>query len=88
MRMQSSWKYPGLWRHVDNTTVAMEVTNCTWVPEKDSWSMRVSWYNIGHCHLPWPLGISQRIWIRREHAGNWQRMGEQDFGPAPIHRSL
>lgn len=55
-----------LYRFNVNRDVAFEVHKAFYVKEKKLWKLRVGWWNIGNCHAPWPMGISQRLDITVE----------------------
>ncbi len=81
------WEEDCLYRHSNNRDVAFEVV---YVDKKsndsDSWFVYVSWWNIGNCHDPWPMGISQTVRIKKEDAGNWNKMAISERGPKPNER--
>lgn len=52
------------------------------VPEKQLWKLRVKWWNIGHCHDPWCMNLSQNIEISRERQADWLHLGF-NRGPKP-----
>ena len=53
---------PGhLYRFNVNRDVAFEVHKAFYVKEKKLWKLTIGWYNIGHCHAPWPMGIQQKL---------------------------
>jgi hypothetical protein len=74
-----------LYRHINNTTVALEVEKAFFIKERAEWSLRVVWWNIGACHDPWPLGISQRIRIPAAAVRDWVPMPFSGRGPKPQH---
>ena len=55
-----------LFKHVNNTDVAFEIIKSFFVPEKSLYKLKVRWYNIGICHAPFDMGITQRIEIRQQ----------------------
>lgn len=74
-----------LYRHANNSTIAFEIDKRFYIPEKKAWSLKVCWWNIGACHKPWPLGISQRITILDSTKADWIRMEFGDRAPAIKH---
>jgi hypothetical protein len=50
-----------LFKHPSNRDVAFEIERRFYVKEKGIWKLRVTWWNVGTCHAPWPMGLSQRI---------------------------
>jgi len=55
---------PRLYKHVNNTDVALEVIKSFYVKEKSLWKLKVRWYNI--VHRPTSLGIVEKIQIPRD----------------------
>ena len=53
-------------KHKNNTDVAMEIIKSFYVKEKDVYKLHVMWWNIGKCHKPWCMGITQKITIPRQ----------------------
>jgi len=54
---------PRLYKHVNNTDVAIEVIKSFYVKEKSIWKLKVRWYNI--VHRPTSMGIVETIKIPR-----------------------
>lgn len=52
-----------LYKHLKNNDVAVEVIKSFYVKEKKALKMKVMWWNIGRCHEPWSMNITQRIEI-------------------------
>lgn len=50
-----------LYRHPNNRDVAFEIERKFYVKEKGVWKLKVTWWNVGTIHAPWPLGVSQRL---------------------------
>lgn len=75
------WKPDVLYRHKNNYDVAFEVLNADL--KDDTWKLKVSWWNIGSCHAPWPIGVKDSIKISTESAssGEWNEMGTDERGP-------
>jgi len=55
----------GLYKHNNNTDVAVDVLKQFYIKEKDAYSMKVMWWNIGP-HEPYCMHITQRLRIPRE----------------------
>lgn len=68
---------PGrLYRHVKNTTVAIEIIEM--FKENDSWNMKVVWWNIGACHEPYNMDVVQDIVVPMAKMQEWIPMGYTD----------
>lgn len=67
-------------KHVNNTTVAIEVLRSFYVKEKRVWKLKVRWWNIGRCHPPYPLNIEQRIIVTADELNNWKPHSYQHEG--------
>ena len=68
-----SW-YPILYKHKNNTDVAVEIVKKFYIREKDMWSFKFAWWNIGESHAPWPMIIFQRFKIPAETwRKDWER---------------
>jgi hypothetical protein len=52
-----------LYRHKENSTVAFEVLKSFYVKEKKLYKVKVKWWNIGRCHEPWCMEITQKLEI-------------------------
>jgi len=60
-----------LMRHINNRDVAIEVLSIFYIKEKDTYDIKVMWYNIGP-HPTFSLGITQRIRVMRDDwRDNW-----------------
>ncbi len=77
-----------LYRHQANSTVAFEVIKKFFVMEKQVWKLKVAWWNIGSCHDPWPLMITQKIEIPAKKVSEWLPMAWDERGPAPRMQTL
>jgi len=77
-----------LYRHKNNSTVALRVLTSFYIKEKHAWSLKVEWHNIGSRHMPWSLGITQRIRIDAADLPNWLPMTHTSYGPQVDHVSL
>lgn len=62
-----------IWRHYLTTDVGFVVEKAFWVPEKKVWKLKVSWVNLGICHDPMPMNITQRIDIPEDKVREWVR---------------
>lgn len=51
----------GFYRFKSNRDVAFEVVKAFYVKEKRLWNVKVNWWNIGSCHDPYPMLVTQRI---------------------------
>lgn len=66
-------------KHPNNTDVAMEVLKKFYIPEKDTWKIKVMWWNIGNAHPPWCMGITQKLVMTAsklkefKYYGNWDK---------------
>jgi len=67
-----------LWRHTNNRDVAFEVLKSYLVREKNLWKLKVTWWNIGVCHKPWPMRVGQTLELTVAAANNWHPMGFHD----------
>lgn len=65
------WKPDTLYKHQNNTDVAIEVIHREQMDNGD-WHLVVMWYNIGKCHKPWFLGETQKIVIPNERLPEWE----------------
>lgn len=83
------WEEDYLYRHKNNRDVAFEVVYGKIVPdEQGRYELYVSWWNIGSCHAPWPMGISQTIRIKRDDVHNWNKMAIYERGPKPYEQTF
>lgn len=81
------WEEECLYRHNNNRDVAFEVVHGKTTPDENGYyKLYVSWWNIGHCHKPWPMGISQHIHIKQEDVRGWNKMAIDERGPKPDER--
>jgi hypothetical protein len=73
---------PCLYRHKLNRDVAMGIR--TWINRDDgSMDLCVSWWNIGACHEPYPIGLAPQ-WIKLKSLADWVRMDfDERLDPAP-----
>lgn len=66
---------PGnLYRHKSMRDVCFEVHKCFYVKEKKLYKLKIGWWNTGHCHDSWPMGIAQNIEIKEENLVNYQKV--------------
>ena len=54
--------YLNLYKHKNNTDVAVEVVRMIKIPGKNYARIKVRWWNIGKCHAPWNLGLETQ-WL-------------------------
>lgn len=65
------WQPDKLYKHVNNTTVAIEVVKKEQLNNGD-WKLLVLWYNIGKCHKPWYIGEMQTITVPNTRLPEWK----------------
>lgn len=81
------WEEDCLYRHSNNRDVAFEVIQEKVIlDDNDCHELYVSWWNIGSCHRPWPMGVSQTIRIKSDDIHNWNKMAIDERGPKPDER--
>lgn len=81
------WEEECLYRHDNNKDVAFEVIYGKTTPSGDGYyELYVSWWNIGHCHKPWPMRLNQKIRIKQEDVCNWKKMAIDERGPKSDER--
>lgn len=62
-----------LYKHRNNTDVALEVLKSFYVKEKNLWKLKIRWWNIGKCHAPWCMQLTEQLEIPREDwRDNWE----------------
>ena len=61
-----------LLKHINNTTVAMEILKQFYVPEKELYKLKVRWYTISSKRPPICMNIVQRIEIKKIDMPNWK----------------
>jgi len=66
------WGYD-IWRHYLSTDVGFIANKAFYIKEKDIWNLHVSWINLGICHEPQHMGITQKIRIPGEKVREWVR---------------
>lgn len=54
--------YPTLYKHRNNTDVAVEVVKMIKIPGKRYARIKVRWWNIGNCHAPYSMGLDPQ-WL-------------------------
>lgn len=59
-----------LYKHVNNTDVAIQIIREFRVKETGIIKMKIMWWNIGDCHKPYPMLINQKIQV---HFTDWVR---------------
>lgn len=83
------WEEDCLYRHTNNTDVAFEIIHQREATDQSGrHELSVSWWNIGNCHKPWPMGISQTIYIKQDDVGNWNKMEINELGPKSNAKAL
>jgi hypothetical protein len=81
--------YPGkLYRHKKCYDVAFEVIKSYYIHEKDTFSLRVRWYNIGASHDPWYMGIEERIRLHKSEIYSYVTMRMNERGPKSAHHEF
>ncbi len=78
-----------LHRHRLNRDVAFQLLSRYYVAEKDMWSLKVAWWNIGACHDPYPMGITQRLTLANSAFGvDWLPFATNERLPVAPHRHV
>jgi hypothetical protein len=54
-----------LYKHKNNIDVAVQVVKSFYVKEKGLYKMKVNWWNIGVCHAPYDMRITERVQIQK-----------------------
>jgi len=52
-----------LWKHKNNTDVAIEIRKYFFIRSKALYELKVCWWNIGKYHNPYSMNIEQDIEI-------------------------
>lgn len=65
-----------LWRHPEMSTVAMEILSHEETIDKVY--LEVSWWNIGRCHKPYPIGVFQDLTLSHAKLAEFVRFGTQE----------
>lgn len=73
---RNKWKYSTLYKHDNNTDVAFEIIHMTHFENMQIWELEVEWWNIGNCHKPWDMGVSQKITIPDSKRKEWKVYGK------------
>lgn len=60
-----------LYQHLNNTDVAAEVLKCFYIKEREAYSVRIRWWNVGKAHAPWCMNLEERFIISKEAAKSW-----------------
>jgi len=55
---------PNVYKHRDNTDVAMKVVKSYWIPEKNTWKVKALWLNI--------INPKNVFLILKEKVKNWE----------------
>lgn len=69
--MFTDWNIAALWKHRNNTDVAIQVLQKEQLDSGD-WKLRVMWYNVGRSHDPYCMGITQDIVISNRQLPDWE----------------
>lgn len=64
------WETSKLYRHRNTTDVAIQVLDRK-QEENGDWKLRVMWYNIGWCHAPWCMGLTQDVTVHNDRIPEW-----------------
>lgn len=80
--MWSPWK---LYRHRQNQDIAFRVVTRFYIRQKDMWSLKVEWWNIGACHAPHPMTITQRLTLHSDARKDWVEMELHEKAPPLKH---
>lgn len=59
-------------KHINNTDVAIEILTKFYVRERDTWKLKVRWWNVGSRHAPFSMGIDEKLEIPASEMGNWK----------------
>ena len=60
-----------VYKHTNNTDVAMLVLHSIWIPQKKAYKVKCRWINIAMMQ-PTDMGIVQKVWIKKEQLLNWK----------------
>lgn len=72
------WESNTLWKHEQMRDVAFAVLERFYIEEKKLWKLTVTWFNIGKCHEPWMMDLTQKITIPADKCSEWKRFGFKD----------
>lgn len=64
--------HPLLYKHENNTDVAILIKKSFYIPEKRLWKLKIEWWNIGGRHHPFAMGIEEKIEMTQEQRGKWK----------------
>ena len=63
---------PVLLKHTNNTDVAIEILESLFVVETNTYEWLVSWWNIGKCHAPFEMNLTQTIKVPLDKHREWE----------------
>lgn len=63
-----------LLKHPASSDIAMEVIKKFYVEEKDVYKLRVKWWNIGRCHAPFCMNVTQKLTLPAAKFREWKYM--------------
>lgn len=69
-----------IYKHKNNTDVAIRILSLFYIPEKRVYNVKISWINIGP-HQWFDMNLHQRINIKADDIPDWQEIIE-----SPKHR--
>jgi len=75
--MSDYWPGGVLYKHINNTDVAIAILKQFYVKEKDTWKLKVMWWNVSTKRPPYCTYIEQRIEIPNKNKKDW-RIYEHD----------
>lgn len=61
-----------LFKHINNTDVAAEFLKNYYIPEKKTYKIKISWWNIVNPDNIYPIGITETITISKEKINDWK----------------
>jgi hypothetical protein len=63
----------GVYKHVCNTDVAMQVLKSYWIEEKQAWKVKVIWLNITNPKKPFVIDFNpESHYIPKDKVKNWK----------------
>jgi hypothetical protein len=78
-----------LLKHIDNQDVAIETLKSYFIKEKQEWSIKVRWWNVGVSHPPWCMNIEQKIRIsKRDRLLKWKPYAWRPFDKQRIREII
>ena len=61
-----------IYKHDNNTDVAMWVLNSLYIPEKDVYKIKCRWLNIVNPKNVFDLGVIDKVEVKRADVKNWK----------------